>query len=154
MGSVLKAGLIGGAAMVILNLVSLIPFMGCVVLIIEPVLYVGVGALAAYWMPSGRLPGAAAGQGALAALLASLISGVVRTALMVIQMAMVGSAVLLSQIPPESLQQLRDAGIDPDIFVGPAAGAIYGSVCCGLGLVLAAGLGALGGVIYASARPE
>ncbi len=150
----LKAGLIGGVVLFGLNLLGLIPFVGCITLILEVFLYVAIGALAARWMAPRREGGAAAGQGAIAGVIAAAISGIARTVIMTLQMAVMGSSQILSQLPAESLQQLRDAGIDPAMFVGPGAGVAIGGFCCVGLMVLAAGLGALGGLIYAAARPE
>jgi len=149
-----KAGLIGAAALIVVNLVGLIPCVGCFTLILTLVVYAGVGVLTAFWMAPPRQAGPAAGQGAVAGLIAALIGGIVSTIITTAQMALMGSAQILSQIPAESLQQLRDAGIDPAAFTGPGAGAAIGSVGCVVGLVLAAGLAALGAVVYAAVKPE
>jgi hypothetical protein len=150
----LKAGLIGAVVLVVLNLLGLIPCVGVITCILGLLSYAVIGALAAYWMPPMRAAGDAAGQGALAALVAALIGGVVNAILITIQIALVNTATILSEIPPESLQQLQQAGIDPSVFTGPAAGVLIGSVCCAGGLVLAAILGAIGGVIFAAIKPD
>jgi len=148
----LKAGLIGGAVLVVLNLLGLIPCVGCITWILGLLAYAGIGALAAYWMPPVRMAGPAAGQGAMAAALGALIGGVVNTIISTVQLAVTDKSAILSQIPAESLEQLRQAGIDPSAFVGPGAGAGIGSVCCIAGLIIAAILGAVGGAIYASVK--
>ena len=62
---------------------------------------------------------------------------------------------MLSQVPPESLQALQQAGIDPNVIFGGGTMAGLVLVCClPLGLMLGAGLGALGGLIFAAAKPE
>jgi hypothetical protein len=102
--------------------------------------------------------GAGAGQGALAAVIAAAIGGVIG-----IGVNLVGSAVLapmqmamLREMPPEVLQSLAEAGVDPSMLAGAGAGeSIVSSVmCCGVALVIAAGLGALGGLIFAAAKSE
>lgn len=150
----LKAGLIGGAILVVLNLLGVIPCVGVISCIGGLVVYGGIGALAAYWMPPVRISGPAAGQGALAALVAALIGGIVNAIVLTIQMSLADTATILSQIPPESLRQLQQAGIDPSMFTGPGAGALCGSMCCGSGLIIAAILGAIGGAVLAAIRPE
>jgi predicted outer membrane lipoprotein len=150
----LKAGLIGGAALVVLSLLGLIPCVGCITWILGLLVYAGIGVLAAYWMPPVRMAGPAAGQGAMAAALGALIGGVVTTIIAIIQMALTDTAALLSQIPADTLQQLEQAGIDPGMFMGPGAGAAYGSVCCIAGLIVAALLGAVGGAIFAAIKPD
>ena len=150
----LKAGLIGAAVLIVLNIVGLIPCVGVVTCFLGLFVYGGIGALAAHWLPPVREPSSAAGQGALAALIASLVGGLVNTIFMTVQMAVVGSGQLLSQFPPEMLEQMYDAGVDPEMFVGPVGGAISGSLCCVGGLFLAAILGAIGGAAYAGMKPE
>jgi hypothetical protein len=153
----LKAGLIGGAVLVVLNLLGLIPCVGLITCILGLLAYVGIGALAAHWMPPVRMAGAAAGQGALAAVLAALIGGIVNAILMLIQTAILGSAQILSQIPTDTLRQLEEAGMDPQVFetfVGPGGALLAGSFCCVGGLILAAILGAIGGAIYAGIRSD
>jgi hypothetical protein len=150
----LKAGLIGAVVLVILNLLGLIPCIGVITCILGVLSYAGIGALAAYWMSPMRIAGDAAGQGALAALVAALIGGIVNAILITIQIALVNTSTILSEIPPESLQQLQQAGIDPSAFTGPAAGVLIGGVCCAGGLILAAILGAIGGVIFAAIKPD
>ena len=73
----LKAGLIGAVIVLVLNLIGIIPVIGCIGLPLELVAYVVIGALAALWMTPRREAGRAAGQGALAGLIAGAVSGVV-----------------------------------------------------------------------------
>ena len=154
----LKAGLIGGAALIVLNLLSLIPIVGLVFCLLGMLAYIGIGVLAAYWIPPLREAGQAAGQGALAAALAALIGGIVNTITTTIQMTLTDTAAIISQMPAESLQHLEDVGIDPNLFVGTGAGALSGalcgSICCVAGLILAAILGAIGGAIFAGIKPD
>jgi hypothetical protein len=150
----IKAGLIGGAILIILNLLGLIPCVGLITCILGLAVYAGIGVLAASWIPPVREAGSAAGQGALAALLAALIGGIVNVIAMTAQMALLGGAEMLSQIPPEMLEPMYEAGIDPSIVTGPLGGFMSGSLCCLGGLFLAAILGALGGAIFAGIKPE
>lgn len=149
-----KAGLVGGAIVVVLNLLGLIPCVGVIACGLGIVAYAGVGALAAYWMPPVRMAGQAAGQGALAAGLASVIGGIVNWIVVTVQFAMTDTATVLEAIPPESLQQLRDAGIDPATLAGSGAGAAFGGICCGAGLLVAVVLGAIGGAIFAAMKAD
>jgi len=154
MTSWLKAGLIGAAVVTILNFLGLIPCVGFITCILGLLVYIGVGVLAAYWMPPLREAGAAAGQGAMAATLAALIGGIINAVVSTIQLAVADSAAILSALPAESLQQLQEAGVDPSVFTGPAFGAAVGSACCLVGLILAAILGAVGGAVYAGIKPD
>jgi hypothetical protein len=150
----IKAGLVGAVVLIVLDLIGLIPCVGCFTWILVLVAYVGIGALAAYWMPPLREAGAAAGQGALAAALAALVGGIVYAILTTIQMAVTDTGVILSQLPAESIQQLEEAGLDPAMFVGPGGGALCGSACCLIGIILAAALGAIGGAIFAAVKAD
>ena len=154
MTSWLKAGLIGAAVVTVLNLLGLIPCVGFITCILGLLVYAGVGVLTAYWMPPLREAGAAAGQGAMAAVLAAFIGGIINAVVSTIQLAVADSAAILSALPAESLQQLQEAGVDPSVFTGPAFGAAVGSACCLVGLILAAILGAVGGAVYAGIKPD
>lgn len=150
----IKAGLIGGVILIVVDLLGLIPCVGCFAWIIALLAYVGIGALAAYWIPPLREAGAAAGQGALAATLAALVGGIINTIIFTIQTASANTAEVLSQVPAESLQQLEEMGWDPAMFAGPTAGAVFGSVCCVFFLLFAAILGAIGGAIFAAIKSD
>jgi hypothetical protein len=150
----LKAGLIGAVVLVVLNVLGLIPCVGFFTCIFGLLVYAGIGALAAYWLPPARDTGSAAGQGAAAAVLAAVIGGLVNMVLTTIQMSLMDTSAILSQLPAESLRQMEAAGIDPGMFTGPTAGLFYGGTCCLGGLILAAILGAIGGAVYAGVKPE
>jgi hypothetical protein len=159
MSNWLKAGLIGGGVVVLLDIVGLIPCVGCFTCLLGLAAYGCIGALAAYWMPPVRAAGPAAGQGALAGLIAGAISGVVGIFLSAIQATVLAPLQLsfLGQLPPEVVREMQAAGLDPNMLLGGATdltGALgTGVVCCGVGLAIAAGLGALGGLIFAAMRP-
>lgn len=152
----LKAGLIGAGVMIVLSLLGLIPLpgIGCIIFLLVILAYVGIGALAAYYLPPIRDSGRAAGQGALAALIASVVYGLFSLITSLIRASMFDASEVLAQLPPEMLQQMQQQGVDPGIFFGIGGAAIFGTLCCTLGLLLGAGLGALGGLIYASAQPQ
>jgi hypothetical protein len=152
----LKAGLVGVLVILFVNLVGLIPVLGCVSLPLELLAYIAIGALAAFWMAPRRETGRGAGQGALAGLIAGIASGLLRAVLTPVSMALSGgSQVFLDQLPAESLQALQQAGIDPNtLFSGGTMAGIVLLCCFPLGLLLGAGLGALGGLIFAAAKPE
>jgi hypothetical protein len=159
MTSWLKAGLIGIAIVVVLGLIGLIPVLGCITGPLTYVTYAVVGVLAASFMVPPREAGSAAGQGALAALVASFGGGIFNLIVSVIRMAMGGAAQgmqFLSQLPPELRHQLRDLGGEDLLFgAGSIGGAVLcGSACCLVGIVIAAALGAIGGAIYAAVRPS
>jgi len=150
----LKAGLIGAAMLVLLNLIGLIPLLVCITLPLTILAYAVIGGLAASYLPPVRTAGQGAGHGALAALIASLIGGVVGLIIGVIQASLVDTAQILSQLPPEFQQVIRDSGISPSFLAGAGGATIRGSICCGVGMLIAASLGAIGGAILAAAKPD
>jgi len=164
MSNWLKAGLIGAAVVVVVNVAGLIPVIGpclaCIGFFVVLVTYGGVGALAAYWMPPVRMAGPAAGQGALAGLIASAIGGAVGLVISTAQAALFPAQMdaIWGFLPPEALQGMYEAGLDPSMFTGPGVGVVGslvgGSFCCAIGLAIGAGLGALGGVIFAAMKSE
>ena len=148
-----KAGLVGAAGAVLLSLMRLVPCIGCIASILGLALYVGAGVLAAYWLTPPRTTGDGAGAGAIAGVITALAGGVVSIIVGAIQFTLMGGqAAVMRDIPPESLRQLEQAGIDPSLFV--SLGGIIGieATCCVAGLVIAAVLGAIGGMIMASAK--
>ena len=151
-----KAGLIGGAVLVVLDLLGLVPVLGCVSLPLQLLAYVAVGALAGFWLAPRREGGRAAGQGAIAGLIAAAIGGIVSVALAPVTLALSGGPqAILSQLPAESLEALRSAGIDPNAVINSGTTAGLTAICCvPVGLLLGAGLGALGGAILAGVKPE
>lgn len=157
MSAWLKAGLIGAAVVGVLNLLGLIPCVGVVACGLAILSYAGIGALAAYYMPPMRDTGRAAGFGALAALIAGLVGGLVNMVVVFVQSSSLDSAQILSQIPAEMLQQLEASGADMsilDTFAGPVGALIGGSICCVGSLILAAILGAVGGAVFAAIKAD
>ena len=161
MPSWLKAGLIGGAALALIYLVLVFlaqsTGLGCGFGFLALLAFAGAGALAAYWIPPTRQVGPAAGQGAAAASIAQLIGGIVFTILFVIQFSLVDTAEVISSMDPAMLDQLAQAGYDPQTFeaaLGPISGLFGGSFCCLGGLIFAAILGAVGGALMAAIKPE
>lgn len=152
----LRAGLIGAALLVALNLLSLIPLLSCIATPLQLLAFAGVGALAASYLLPRRETGRAAGQGALAGLISGLVAGLASTVMAPISLAASGGTnAMLAALPPETLQQFEQAGLDPAMFVntGTVAGAT--ALCClPTGLIAGALLGALGGMIYAAVKPE
>jgi amino acid transporter len=153
MQAVLKAGGLGAVVLIVLSLLGLIPCVGCITFLLSFVVYAGIGVLAAHWMPPPRTAGSGATNGALAAVVAALVAGVIGIVILAIQGAITGGA-QLAQVPPDQLQTLAEAGIDPAIFAGPAGGAMAGALCCTFFLFIGAGLGAAGGAIWANSKPN
>jgi hypothetical protein len=147
-----KAGLVGAAVAVLLSLMRLVPCIGCIASILGLAVYVGAGVLAAYWLTPPRTTGDGAGAGAVAGVITALAGGVVSIIVGAAQFTLGGPEAVMHEIPPESLRQLEQAGIDPHLFV--SLGGVIGieATCCLAGLVIAAVLGAIGGMIMASAK--
>jgi hypothetical protein len=156
----LKAGAVGAAVIVVLNLIGLIPCAGCVVCILGLLVYVGAGALAAYWLPPVRTAGDSAGAGAIAGVVVGIVGGIVNMIISALRFAISGGpgATMrqMSQIPPEVMRQLYEVGVDPSLFAGTSILGVIGisSACCVIGFLLAAILGAIGGVIFAAVKPK
>ena len=130
--------------------------LGCVA---QPLLWIGyvaVGALAAAFMAPRRTTGRGAGQGALAGLMMGAVGGLAEVVLAPLSVKVAGgSQAIISQLPADALQQLQQAGIDPNMLVSGGAMSVYALLCClPAMLLLGAGLGALGGLIFAAAKPE
>jgi hypothetical protein len=160
MSAWLKAGLIGAAIVIGLNLIGLVPVLACITAPLSLVAYIVVGVLAASYMPPRREAGSAAGQGALAALIAGIGGGVVSLIAGLVRAGTGGMfqyTQYLQSLPPDVAQQFRDLGVSPDVLAGAGGlgvAAVCGSVCCLGGIVFAALLGAMGAAIYASVKPE
>jgi hypothetical protein len=154
----LKAGAIGGAAAIVVALIGLIPCVGCIGPILGILVYLGAGALAAYWLPVPREMGSAAGAGAIAAVIAGLIGGIFGMIISALRFAISGGAQAMSQLPPETMQQLGNLGIDPGTIAAMTTSIVgvlgVGAVCCLIGLVIAAILGAIGGVVFAAVKKD
>jgi len=164
MSAWLKAGLIGGAILFFVDIIGQIPFICCCTPLLILAVYIGVGVMTASYMPLPRETGKAAGQGALAAVVASFIGGVINLIIMVIRSifwstSQVGQ--IWTDLPPDMRYMLRDMGIEPEFinelssFAGGIGGTtVCGSICCLGGILIAAMLGALGGMVYAAMKSD
>jgi hypothetical protein len=152
----LKAGLIGAAAAVVLALLGLIPCVGICTSLLALVLYVGVGVLVALWMEAPRQAGKAAGGGAVAGLMTAFGGGLTNLIVSVIQFTVGGGQATLMrqfrQLPPEIRDSWGDLGLDPSMFANPGFAIGGTAVCCALGMLLAAALGAAGAAVTASIK--
>lgn len=152
--AVLKAGGVGAAVLVVFNVLGLIPCVGCITLILSLLAYVGVGVLASLWMTPPRDGTSGAKNGAAAAVIAGLVSGLVNMVLAGIQFSMYGTSQMtevINNLPPEQAAALAEAGISPTALgVGTVLGLSTG--CCLLGVLIAAGLGAAGGYFWGNSH--
>jgi hypothetical protein len=147
----LKAGLIGAAVVVVLQILGIIPCVGCITWLLVFVAYGCVGALAAYWLPPRRQPGPAAGHGALAGAIAGAIGGGVGLLILLGLITVFVPLGILGEV-------LEGTGVDPaalwETFASLVGSLTCGTGCYALGVAIAAGLGALGGLIFAAIQPE
>jgi hypothetical protein len=132
----------------------MIPCLGCIASLLALVLYVGVGVLTARWMEPPRDAGKAAGRGAIAGLIAALGWGITNLVISILRFSVgAGQAAMMRQfrqLPPELRESWRDLGLDPSMLASPGWAVGGSAVCCGLGLLLAAALGAAGGALAVS----
>ena len=148
----LKGGLVGGGVAAILILASLIPCVGCIMYPLSFVAYAVAGGLAAYWLPKPRVTSDGAAAGAVAGAISGAIGGLVTMVTFVIEYFTSGGAeAVIQALPPETLEQLSQLGIDPYALVSGGTYTVFGAVCCGLVLLAAVALGALVGAIFATA---
>ena len=156
----LKSGLIGALALLIINLFELIttfliPLAGCCTFPLTLIAFFVVGLLAAYWMEAPREAGPAAGQGALAALIAGIVNGILVLLSAIVQTSLVDMSTYMQQLPLEVMGEfMRTTGVSPNLLFGVGGGVIFGSLCCSVEIILAAALGAFGGAIYAAIKSD
>ncbi len=153
----LKAGLIGAAVVLVLTLLSQIPGVGCVCCGLTWLVYAGIGALAGFFLTPPRAAGTGAGAGAIAGLVSGAVGGIIWIIILAIQMALTGPGEIASTINPEQMHQLVELGIDSEmfaIFSGIGGVVIGGGLCCLTGLAVGAGMGAIGGAIFAAVKPD
>lgn len=158
----LKAGLIGGAIMLVLALLGLIPvpFLRDVCCCgVQLLAYAGIGVLAGFFLTPPRTAGTGAGAGAIAGVVSGVVAGVVGMLIAAIRMAIAGPGQMISTFDPEIMRQLAELGIGitPRMlatFSGWGGVAIGGSLCCLGWLVIGAALGAVGGAIFAATKSE
>lgn len=152
----LKAGLIGAGVAVLLSLLSLVPCLGCITAGLTLVIYVGVGALAAHWTEAPRDVGKGAGTGAVAGLITASAGGLTLMVVNALRFTAGGAEATLRrqfrQFPPGMRNPWGDLGFVPGRLAHPAFAIGGSALCCGLGILLAAALGAAGGAILVSKR--
>ncbi len=153
----LKAGLIGAGIMLLVTILNQVSFLTCICCGLTWLVYAGIGVLAGYFLTPPRTAGTGAGAGAIAGLISGAAGGLVWVIIIIIQMAAGGTGDVMSAIDAETMRQLVELGIDPEmfaIFSGMGGAAIIGGMCCLTGLATGAGMGAIGGAIFGAAQPE
>jgi hypothetical protein len=161
----LKAGIVMGIVAAVVALLmgvmnvlpaELLPIAGvlqCCGYVVILALWFVAGILAARFARTTLTTGGAAGVGAVAGAITQVIGGVV-DALATLVVGFIRPSVSIAALPPEAMRQLTDLGMSPQdvqtmvqLASGPL-GAVTTCLCCaGVGALLAAGLGALGGLV-------
>ncbi|MBC7224966.1 MAG: hypothetical protein H5T59_11965 [Anaerolineae bacterium] len=157
-----KAGLVGAAIAVGLQIVGLIPCIGSILSCLGLLaLAVAVGVLAVR-MATEPIPssGSAAGAGAIAGAITGAVSSVAGTLLAVLRIAVgfgMGTAAnWYRYLPPETLRQMREYGVDPRLLASPRVlglGTVVGG-CFSLAfsVLIFAALAAVAALVYHSSR--
>lgn len=156
MSAGLKAGLVGAGIGLVLSLIGLIPAVNCCTSLIGLLVYAGVGVLAGFWLTPPRTAGAGAGAGAIAGVISG-VGGSIVTTISAIIYGITGKGQSVALADPQVLQQLEQAGIDPEmfaVFTGVGGGILGGAICCAGSLAIGAALGAIGGAIFAAAKRD
>ena len=142
----LKAGLIGLIVLLMVTtLNNLLPISGGLVYVmcgVSALTYVGIGVLAGLFLVPPRTPGKGAGAGAIAGLIGSGINGAIGWGVTAFRLS---RGLGMAGVDPQQMQQLLDAGYNPQMFLLP------GVVC---GLFIGAGAAALGGAVLAAVKPD
>jgi len=113
----LKAGLIGAAIILVMTLLSQIPGVGCICCGLTWLVYAGIGVLAGFFLTPPRAAGTGAGAGAIAGLVSGAAGGIVWIIVMAVTVALGGTGDVASVIDPQTMRQLIELGIDPEMFV-------------------------------------
>lgn len=153
----LKAGLIGAAIILVMTLLSQIPGVGCICCGLTFLVYAGIGVLAGFFLTPPRTAGTGAGAGAIAGLVSGAAGGIVWIIVMAVTVAFGDTGDIMSAIDPQTMRQLLELGIDPEMFAtfsGVGGAALGGGMCCLTGLAIGAGMGAIGGAIFAAIKPD
>jgi hypothetical protein len=119
--------------------------------------YVGAGVLGGFFLTPPRTTGTGAGAGAIAGLIAGLGNTIAWMISMGAQMLISGTRDIAAGLDPQTLDMLREAGISPAAFSAlSGVGGVFigGAMCCLFSLALGAGVGALGGLIFAAAKSD
>jgi hypothetical protein len=139
---------------VLLEIIALLPYVGlCIALPLLPVAYVVAGLVVVRVVDFVPGVGQAAQAGMVTGLVASLIGGVVAMFLAPIRLAIAGgSEPLVASLPPEVVERLLDAGLDPVAVVDFLGGVGAGLFCCSLQILGGVLLAATGAALYAAFR--
>lgn len=150
--ALLKAGGIGAAAMLVLTLLTFIPFVGVVCCCLLYLGYAGIGVLYGYFAKQNTSltsAGSAALGGAVAAAIAGLVYGIVNGAAYLIMSA--------SGMLTDYLRSIEELGftVPPEVYQlysGVGGGILVAAFSLCWGILIGAVLGAIGGAIYGATQ--
>jgi hypothetical protein len=150
----LQAGLLGAGMAVVLDLITLLPYVGfCIALPLYPLAFFLTGLVAVRVVDVAPAVGRATIAGATAGLMAGGIGGLVAMFLFPVQVALAGGAEEIARLlPPETLQSLVQAGLDPVAVVDFVTKAGFGIFFWIAQLVTAIVLAATAAALYAAYR--
>jgi len=152
----LKAGIIMGIVAAVFGVASFLPaelmrWAQCCSLLVIPVLWFVSGILAARFAPAGLTTGAAVGGGAVAGAITQVIGGIVDTLVALVPGIVRPAAAAFALETTLHLAQLGLSPQDVETLVqstsGPLGAVITCLGCVGVGAAIAAGLGAVGGIL-------
>lgn len=151
----IRAGIIGAAVSVVLSLLALIPFFGCLLLPVSLIVYFGVGALAALFVVRRR-PRASrqliAQSGFLAGLITGLADALLGLAMTPLALWLTGgSEAILLQLPSSLADLIGSLGLTPAEVFSSSGIFVLAALLAIFTVVLATLLGVLGSILYSAA---
>jgi hypothetical protein len=150
----LQAGLLGAGMAVVLDLITLLPYVGlCIALPLYPLIFFITGLVVVRVADMTPPVGGAAVAGATAGFIAGGIGGLVAMFLIPVQVALAGGAEeIVRLLPPETVEGLVRAGLDPVAVVDFVTKAGFGVFFWMAQLVTAVVLASIAAALYAAYR--
>jgi hypothetical protein len=150
----LQAGLFGGGLAVILGIIALLPYIGpCIALPTYPIVFFLTGLVAVRIVDFQPGVTEASAGGAVAGLLAATLGGLAAMFLAPLRLQLAGGPEdLVAALPPEVVESLLTAGLDPLAVMDLIGGVGVGILCCLGQLTTGVLLAAAGAGLYAAYR--
>lgn len=152
--AIIQAGLFGAAMAVLLDLITLLPYVGwCLSVPLFPVAFFLTGLALVRVLDFHPGVGDAAAGGAAAGVIAGVIGGLAAMFLAPVRLALSGGADEVVQLlPPELVNNLVANGLDPVAVVDFLGKAGVGISCCAAQLITGALLAGSAAALYAAYR--
>ena len=126
--------------------------LSCCVCLPYFLVYPAIGVLAVIWTTPPRSAGRGAKQGALTGLVAGVVDSVFTLIWMLVLVLVGVSQQYLERLPVETFDALQEGGM---LFLFTPSGLMVSALCSSVVLLVwAVASGALGGAIYAAAKPD